>query len=69
MDRPEFDITVDKDGKLHVQVKGVHGRKCMELADLIRDIVGTEESRKATSEFYGLDEQVRMNVQVKQKRD
>ena len=40
MERPEFDITIDKSGKLKVHVKGAHGAQCLELADLIRDIIG-----------------------------
>jgi hypothetical protein len=67
MERPEFDITIGKDGKLKVQVKGVHGAKCLELADLVRDIVGQEESRELTSEYYDPDERVRMNVDVRNK--
>ena len=65
MERPEFDITIGKDGKLRVEVKGAHGAKCLELADLIRDIVGQEESRQLTSEYYGPDSQVRMNVNIR----
>ncbi len=67
MEQPEFDITIGKDGKLKVQVKGSQGAKCLELADLIRDIVGQEESRQLTTEYYGPDTKVRMNVNVRQK--
>jgi len=65
MDRPEFDITIGKDGKLRVQVKGAHGEKCLELADLIRDIVGQEESRQLTSEYYGPGGMVRIDTHAK----
>ena len=53
MAAPEFDITIGKDGKLKVQVKGSQGAECMALADLIREIIGKEESRELTSEYYG----------------
>lgn len=61
----EFDITIGKDGKLKVQVKGSRGKQCLELADLIRDIVGREDSRQLTSEYYGGEAEVRINVNVK----
>ncbi len=67
MERPEFDITIGKDGKLRVQVKGTHGPHCLELADLIRNIVGIEESRQLTSDYHEPDSKVRMNVEVRSK--
>ncbi len=68
MARPQFDITIGKDGKLQVKVSGVSGKKCVELADMLRDIVGHEESRELTSEYYGPDGQVRIDAQVQQRR-
>jgi len=68
MERPEFDITIDKSGKLKVHVKGAHGAQCLELADLIRDIIGKEDSRQLTTEYYGGDAQVRMNVEVRNRK-
>jgi len=65
MEQPEFEITIGKDGKLKVHVKGVHGPKCLELADLVRDIVGKEESRQLTAEYYDPGPKVRMNVDVR----
>lgn len=64
MERPEFDITIAKDGKVKVQIKGSQGARCMELADLIREIVGHEDSRQKTAEFYGPDGKVRIDTQV-----
>lgn len=67
MAQPEFDITIGKDGKLTVQVKGSHGKECLALADLVREIIGKEDSRQLTAEYYG-EQEVRMNVQVRSKR-
>lgn len=67
MQQEEFDITIGKDGKLRVEVKGASGARCLELADLIREIVGKEDSRNLTAEYYG-QQTVKMNVQVKNKR-
>ena len=65
MERPEFDITISSKGKLKVQIKGVKGKRCIELADLIRDIVGKEESRELTADYYEMDGAVRINTDVK----
>jgi hypothetical protein len=68
MGQPEFDTTIGKDGKLKLHVKGAKGAKCLELADLVRDIIGTEDSRQLTSEYYERETDVRMDVQIRTKR-
>ena len=64
MEKPEFHITIGKDGKFSVEVKGSQGAQCLELGELIRDIVGREESRQLTSEYYGPDTKVRIDAKV-----
>lgn len=64
MARPEFDISIGKDGKVTVKVHGVSGAKCIELSDMVRDIVGKEDSRRLTSEYYGGDGHVRIDTHV-----
>ncbi|MHC5002023.1 MAG: DUF2997 domain-containing protein [Planctomycetota bacterium] len=64
MERPEFDIRIEKDGRVTVRVTGVSGERCLELSDMLREIIGHEESRELTSEFYGPGGQVRIDVQV-----
>ncbi|MGQ0627420.1 MAG: DUF2997 domain-containing protein [Phycisphaerales bacterium] len=52
MKRPTFDITLDKHGRMTVHVSGSSGKACVKLADMIREIVGREESRRLTSEYH-----------------
>ncbi len=58
---PEFQIAIGSDGKVKVKVSGASGEECMKLTDMLRDIVGREESREKTPEFYGPGGSVRMN--------
>lgn len=53
MSAPEFDIRIDKAGKLTVRVSGVSGEECMRLSDMLAEIIGREDSREKTSEYYG----------------
>jgi hypothetical protein len=62
MSTPEFDISIDKTGKLTVRVSGVSGAECMKLSDMIAQIVGIEESRKLTTEYYGTPGNVRIST-------
>jgi len=45
-------------------VKGVKGPRCLDYADLIQEIVGYEEERKLTVEYYAPDTKVRIDTQV-----
>ena len=66
MSQPQFEITIAKDGKVTVTVKGASGRECLELSDMLREIIGHEDSRRLTSEYYGPDGTVCIDVEVRQ---
>ena len=65
MSAPEFDVSIGADGKVKVKVKGVSGEECVKLTDMIRDIVGKEDSRAKTAEYYGPGGSVRIDSHVK----
>ena len=60
MSTPEFDIRIDKTGRMTIHVSGASGEECMRLSDMLAQIVGIEESRRLTSEYYGTPSQVRI---------
>ncbi|MHC4415674.1 MAG: DUF2997 domain-containing protein [Planctomycetota bacterium] len=64
MSQPAFDITIAKDGKVTVTVSGVAGAECLELSDMLQQIVGREESRQLTSDYYGPEGKVRIDAKV-----
>lgn len=64
MATPEFDITIGKDGKVKISVHGVSGKECVALTDMLRDIVGKEDSRSLTAEYYGNPGAVRIDAQA-----
>lgn len=53
MNKPQLDIQLGPDGKLVVKVSGVSGEECTKLADMVKEIVGIEDSRTLTDEHYG----------------
>ncbi|MEE8121263.1 MAG: DUF2997 domain-containing protein [Anaerolineales bacterium] len=67
MSLPEFEITISKTGKVKVHVKGVKGQKCIEMADLLKEIVGSEEDRELTADYYAPDVKVKINAQARVK--
>ena len=66
MAQEELEIEIDAMGKVTMRTKGVKGPVCMEYADLLARIVGREESREQTHEFFESQEHVQRRVDVKQ---
>lgn len=64
MEHPELEIVISKTGKVTLTVSGAKGRRCLEYADLVKEIVGHEEQRQLTSEYYAPDGQVRIDTHV-----
>jgi hypothetical protein len=65
MQHPELEIVIDKTGKVTLTVTGAKGPRCLAYADLVKEIVGREEQRQLTNEYYAPDGQVRIDAQVK----
>jgi len=68
MAQEELEIEIAPDGKVTVTTKGIKGPACMDYADLIARIVGREEHREKTAEFYETAEEVQGRVEIKQRR-
>jgi hypothetical protein len=69
MAQEELEIEIDAAGKVTMRTKGIKGPACMKWADLLAQIVGREESREKTNEFYETaHEHVRKQIDVKQRR-
>lgn len=66
MAQEEIEITIGKNGEVSIQTIGVKGPKCLKIAEALAQIIGQEESRRLTSEYYEAEEQVRGHVDVKQ---
>ena len=68
MTHEEFEIEISPQGKVTVRTKGIKGPACLEYADLFAEIIGREESRELTGEYYELPNQIQQANQLKQRR-
>ncbi len=68
MAREELEIEISPAGKVTARTIGIKGPRCLDLADLLAQIVGREESRELTREYYEAAEQVQQHIDVKQRR-
>ncbi|MBS0198291.1 MAG: DUF2997 domain-containing protein [Planctomycetes bacterium] len=64
MKKPTIDISIGKDGKVKIKVHGVSGKECLALTEAVAKIIGKEESRQLTSEYFGDGGQVRTHGQT-----
>jgi hypothetical protein len=68
MAKEELEIEISPTGQVTMRTIGIKGPKCLDYADLLVRIVGREESRELTSEYYEADAQIQRHVDVKQHR-
>jgi len=52
MDLQEMEITIDKEGRIQVNVKGVQGTGCLALTRELENALGVVEQREYTADYY-----------------
>jgi hypothetical protein len=67
MAKEELEIEISPSGKVTARTIGIKGTRCLDLAEFLAKIVGREESRQLTSEYYEAAEQVQERIDVKQR--
>jgi len=68
MAKEEIEIEISPSGKVTARTIGIKGSRCLDVADLLARIVGREESRTLTSEYYETQESVDDQIQLQQRR-
>jgi hypothetical protein len=64
----ELEIEISRTGQVTIRPKGIKGKECLHWAELLAQIVGKEEARQLTSEFYEVAERSAVQQDVKQHR-
>ncbi|MFY7876906.1 MAG: DUF2997 domain-containing protein [Pirellula sp.] len=52
MSQEEIEIEVDKHGRVTIRTLGIKGKRCLDVAEALAEIIGKEQERTITSEFY-----------------
>jgi hypothetical protein len=68
MAQEELEIEISPSGKVTVRTIGIKGPRCLDLAELFAQIIGREESRELTSEYYEAHSHVDQHIEVRQRR-
>ena len=64
MAREELEIEIDAHGRVTVHTVGFKGKKCLDVAEALARILGREESRKLTNEYYEAEQQTQTQSHV-----
>ena len=62
MEMQELEITIDKNGRVQVSVRGGRGEGCLGLTKNLENAIGTVEEREYTAEYYEQPAGVSRNV-------
>ncbi len=60
----EIEIEISAQGKVTVRTKGIKGARCLDVAEFFARLIGREESRQLTSEYYEQPAEVHDQVHV-----
>ena len=52
MEMKELEITIDRNGRVQVAVRGMKGEGCLDLTKNIENAVGSVEEREYTADYY-----------------
>ena len=64
----EYEIDIDQDGKVTVRTVGIKGPRCVDCAEMFARILGREESRELTAEYYEAASEALQKVNVRDRR-
>jgi len=66
MELEEIEVIIGKDGQVQIQVRGVHGTKCLELTHELEEALGGDIlSRIMTSEAEENDQEIDQDQHLK----
>jgi hypothetical protein len=65
MAREEIEIEIGPSGKVTARTIGIKGPKCLDVADMLVRIIGREETRELTSEYYEAEQEVDQRAEVR----
>ena len=68
MPQEELEIEIDAQGHVTVHTKGYKGNSCLKIAEELTRILGREESRQLTNEYYETEQTTQTHIDVHRRR-
>ena len=67
MAKEEFEIEVDREGRVTIKTIGIKGPRCVDAAEALAKLIGREEARQLTGEYYEVEQDVSNQVDIHHK--
>lgn len=68
MAHEEFEIEVDRQGQVTIKTIGIKGPRCIDAAEALAVLIGRQEARQLTSEYYESEIAASNRIDVEQRR-
>ena len=65
MAKEEFEIEISPDGKVTVRTIGIKGERCLDVAEKITKLIGREEEKTLTSEYYEEEQTIHEHTRIR----
>jgi len=62
--RKEIHIDISDAGEVSIETRGFKGKTCVEEAKFLKDVLGTELSRKLTPAYFEQEHNVKRHLQL-----
>ena len=63
MKQQDFEITIDATGEVKVHIKGIKGKKCLEIAKMFEQMLGEMTEQELTAEYYEPEPDVEIHLE------
>jgi hypothetical protein len=64
MAREELEIEISPEGKVTIKTIGIKGPRCLEIGEALAEMIGREEHRQLTAEYYESEQHVEGRIDV-----
>jgi hypothetical protein len=69
MPNEEIEVTLDPNGEVHIKVRGMKGKKCLDATKALESALGLQvEKRTYTSEYYDTEIATQKSVAAQRTR-
>ena len=66
MEQHDFEIEIRRGGEVKIHMKGVKGKRCLEYAEFLKQVIGPVKEMTHTSEYYEPESRVRLDLETRQ---
>lgn len=69
MAKHELEVVIDETGEVHLETKGMKGKRCLEVAQQVAAAVGEIKDKQLKPEYYQQETDITGQVRVKDNTD